>query len=69
MIEGNLMECCIEKGKLVMVGDDSDDYSTDSEAEYEYDKFENADDETELYELRSETVVQVVKPGNAVALF
>ena len=68
-LEGNFMECCIEKGKLVMTGDDSDDYSTNSEAEYEYDEFENADNETELYELRSETVVPVVKPGNVIALF
>ena len=56
-LEGNFMECCIEKGKLVMAGDDSDDDSTNSETEYEYDEFKNADDETELYELRSETVV------------
>ena len=69
-LEGNFLDCSSEKGKLVMVGDGTDDYSTDSEAEYEFDEFEDlVDDETELYELRGDTVVEVVKPGNIIALF
>ena len=53
-LEGNFLDCCVEKGRLVMIGDKAkeDDYSTDSEAGYEYDELQGiADDETELNEL------------------
>ena len=31
-LEGNFLDCCVEKGRLVMVGDETkeDDYSSDS---------------------------------------
>ena len=52
-LEGNFLDCCVEKGQLVMVGDktEEDDYSADSVAEYEYNESPDiVDDETELYE-------------------
>ena len=52
-----------------MVGDktEEDDYSADSVAEYEYNESPDiVDDETELYEFRSDAVVQVVQPGNVI---
>ena len=71
-LEGNFLDCCVEKGRLVMVADKTkeDDYSTDSKAEYEYNELQDiVADETELYELRSDAVVQVVHPGNVITLF
>ena len=68
-LEGNFLDCCVEKGQLVMVGDktEEDDYSADSVAEYEYNESPDiVDDETELYEFRSDAVVQVVQPGNVI---
>ena len=68
-LEGNFLDCCVEKGQLVMVGDETeeDDNSTDSEAEYEYNESPDiVDDETALYEFRSGAVVQVVQPGNVI---
>ena len=55
-----------------MVGNETkeDDYSADSEVEYDYDESQDiVDDETELYEIQSDAVVQVVLPGNVTALF
>ena len=53
-LEGNFLDCCVEKGRLVMTGDKikEDGYSTDSEAEYEQHELQDmVDDETELNEL------------------
>ena len=55
-----------------MVGNKTkeDDYSADSEVEYDYDESQDiVDDETELYEIQSDAVVQVVLPGNVIPLF
>ena len=71
-LEGNFLDCCVQKGRLVMVGNETkeDDYSADSEVEYDYDESQDiVDDETELYEIQSDAVVQVVLPGNVIALF
>ena len=71
-LKGNFLDCCVEKGRLVILGDETkeDDYSTDSEAEYEYNESQDiVDDEKELYELQSDVVVQVAQPGNDIALF
>ena len=60
----------MEKGKVVLTAETEDNYSTDSEAEYEYDELQDLiNDENELYELRADTVIQVVQPGNVIALF
>ena len=71
-LEGNFLDFCVEKGILVIVGNETKeyDYSTDSKAEYVHDELQDiVDDETELYELRSDAVAQVVQPGNVIALF
>ena len=71
-LEGNILDYCVKKGRLVMDGDKTkeDDYSADSEVYYQYDESQDiVDDETDLYELRSDAVVQVVQPGNVIALF
>ena len=60
----------MEKGKVVLTAETEDNYSTGSEAEYEYDESQDLiNDENELYELRADTVIQVVQPGNVIALF
>ena len=69
-LEGKFMDCSLEKGKLLMGGEaDDEDYSSNSDVEFEDDEFGNVDHEMEQYEMRSESVIQVVKPGSVVALF
>ena len=69
-LEGKFLDCSFEKGHTVVTSEShlSDDES-DSDVEYEDDEFVPADDENELYELRSENVQLVVKRGSIVALF
>ena len=51
--------------------DNEDDYETDSDIECEdEDAFgDSITDEMELYEMRSENMLQVVQPGFVIALF
>ena len=45
------------------------DYSTDSDMEYEFGDVDDERELKEMYKLRSESVTEVVKAGNVVALF
>ena len=71
--EGYFDMCLIKKGKLVSNSNDADTdgYQTDSDVEYEdEDNFgDNVEEDMELYEMRSGTVLKVVGPGFVVALF
>ena len=64
----NICSCkeCLE-GKGRGAGDS--DEETDSEKDDEDDEIREEEDDLEQYELRSEDVVHLVEPGNAVALF
>ena len=64
------MDCSLKKGELLMRGEaNNEDYLSNSDVEFEDDEFGNVDHEMEQYEMRSEIVIQVVKPGNVMALF
>ena len=72
-LEGNFLDCSIERGNMVVgaTSIDHEDDESDSDVEYEdEDAFgESISEEMEMFELRSESVVQAVKPGNVAALF
>lgn len=66
---GSFDLCNIEKG-VTIENDNTAEDDTDSEIEYEEDDLgEDIEDDMELYELRSEAVLQITQPGNVVALF
>lgn len=66
---GDFDLCKIEKGVRVSVQTGEDDSETDSDVEYEDDvELEDNSEDLELYEMRSDAVLQIVNPGNIVAL-
>ena len=69
---GNFLQCSIERGLCFNVDTEEDDSDSDSDDEYEgEDDFGDdiEDDNLEKYELRSETVLEVLEKGSVVALF
>ena len=63
------IEKCINVQSQSQV-DENDGYETDSDIEYEDDDFgDDVEPNMELYEMRSESVLQLTQPGNVVALF
>ena len=72
-LEGNFLLCCSEKGTLFS-GEYGDDDSNDNNSDIEYEEQaefgDNIDnEELERYEMRSESVLQVLQKGNIIALF
>ena len=66
---GNFLECAIEPGKLFSAEEGEDDDVSDIEYEDE-DAFGNEiEDLTEKYEMRSDSVLEVLCVGDVIALF
>ena len=66
-IEGDFTSCLIEKDRLVLVTDASDDDSSSEDFENDFDVDEESD--TEMYELRAETVNDVLTEDTCIALY
>ena len=66
-IEGDFTSCLIEKGKFVLVTDASDDDSSSEDFDNDFDVDEESD--TEMYELRAETVNDVLTKDTCIALY
>ena len=67
---GNFLECSVEPGKLYS-GEEGSDDDYDSDMEYkDEDAFgDSVDENMEKYELRSDSVLEVLGEGDVIALF
>ena len=69
-ILGNFLDCVIEPGKIFSAEEGEDD-DVDSDVEYEDDDVfgDEIDDMNQKYELRSNSVLEVISVNDVIALF
>ena len=66
---GKFISCSEEKGYTV-VAIDNDTSDSDSDIEYEMEDFsEEPEFDSEIYEIRKENIIDIVKEGNTIALY
>ena len=66
-IEGDFTLCLIEKGKFVLITDASDDDSSSEDFKNDFDV--DVESDTEMHELRAETVNDVLTKDTCIALY
>ena len=72
--EGDFLSCATEKGKILtndgdIPSDDEELSDYDSDADSETENEDDSDDETELYELRAESVNSIITKNSTIALY